>query len=203
MRILLRRDDEYFAQRTLQQFDKARVVLQSFISEIEDYWDDDSPPAFGLSGEQGGEILSHPNGSKVFLAHGRDTGSMNEVARFLERIGLTPIILVERPNQGKTIIEKFESNSDVRFAIVLLTPDDVGGFQRGGNGFEPRARQNAIFELGFFIGKLGRDRVCALTKGHIEIPSNYSGVLYIPMDDAGGWKYSLENELSATDLLVP
>ena len=59
----------------------------------------------------------------------------------------------------------------------------------------PRARQNVVLELGFFWGKLGRERVCALVKGDIEKPSDYDGVVYVPLDDAGGWKLTLAKEL--------
>ena len=76
--------------------------------------------------------------------------------------------------------------------MVLLTPDDEGGLKHS-DAMRLRARQNVIFELGFFIGRLGRNRVCALTKGDVEIPSDYSGVVYIQMD--GGWKLDLVREL--------
>ena len=60
---------------------------------------------------------------------------------------------------------------------------------------KPRARQNVIFELGYFTGKLDRGRVCALTKGNVEIPSDYDGVLYIPFDESGAWRMKLVQEL--------
>ena len=112
------------------------------------------------------------------------------------------MILDEQASQGKTIIEKFESHAQVRFAIALLTPDDTGSLSNDDTP-RPRARQNVIFELGFFIGRLGRYRVCALTNGEveIEIPSDYSGVVYIPMDD-GGWKFGLVKELKAAGFNV-
>ena len=81
-------------------------------------------------------------------------------------------------------------------AVVLLTPDDEGRLQ-GGTDLKPRARQNVIFELGYFAGILGRNRVCALTKGDVEIPSDYDGVIYITLDDSGGWKLRIVKELKA------
>ncbi len=107
------------------------------------------------------------------------------------------MVLHEQPNEGRTIIEKFEDYTDVRFAVVLLTPDDVGGLQDNAGDTKPRARQNVIFEFGYFIGKLGRERVCALVKGNVEKPSDYDGVLYIQLDDSEGWKMRLVRELKS------
>jgi predicted nucleotide-binding protein len=119
---------------------------------------------------------------KVFIVHGHDNSSKNELVAFLFRLGLTPIVLHEQANEGKTVIEKFERYaSDVGYAFVLLTPDDVGGQQ--GKGMIPRARQNVILELGYFMGKLGRERVCGLFKGGVEIPSDVLGVLYLKYEN--------------------
>lgn len=134
--------------------------------------------------------------SKVFVVHGHNQGPREAVARFLERINLEPIVLHEQPNSGQTIIEKFEKNSaDVSFAIILLTDDDVGG--AGVDALQPRARQNVILELGYFIGKLGRDRVCAIRSGDIELPSDILGIVWTNFDDNGGWKMELGKELKA------
>lgn len=102
------------------------------------------------------------NGStKVFIVHGHDRAVKESTIRFVEKLGLTPVVLDESPNKGRTIIEKFEDlAADVVFAIVLFTPDDVGGKAARGTKLQRRARQNVVFELGFFVGRLGRDRVC-------------------------------------------
>jgi predicted nucleotide-binding protein len=132
---------------------------------------------------------------KVFIVHGRDTGSKSEVARFLERLDLDPVILHERPNGGRTLIAKFqEESADIQFAIVLMTPDDKGGLDGGEQ--KPRARQNVIFELGFFIGKLGASKVCALVSGNIEKPSDFDAVVYVAYDSGGAWKTELARELN-------
>jgi predicted nucleotide-binding protein len=102
------------------------------------------------------------NPREVFLVHGHDEATREKVARFLERLHLEPIILHEQPNRGRTVIEKFEDHSKVCYAIVLLTPDDVGGPWKS-NDRLPRARQNVILEHGYFVGLLGRRHVCALT----------------------------------------
>lgn len=132
---------------------------------------------------------------KVFIVHGHDNEAKEKAARFLERIGLEPVILHEQANSGRTIIEKFEAHADVGFAVVLLTPDDVGGFSNASNDLKPRARQNVILELGYFIGRLSRQRVCALYKKEIEMPSDFQGVLYIELDGNGGWRTKLAQEL--------
>ena len=127
--------------------------------------------------------------------HGHDDGRREAVARFLERIGFEPLILHEQPNQGRTIVEKFEAHADVNFAVVLLTPDDLGG-PHGGEQ-KPRARQNVILELGYFIGKLGRGKVCAIKSGDLEIPSDIIGVVWTPYDAHDAWKSALSKELEA------
>ncbi len=133
--------------------------------------------------------------NKVFIVHGHDAETKESVARFIEKLKLAPIILHEQANSGKTIIEKFEVFSDVGFAVVLLTPDDVGGSKDNSNSINDRARQNVIMELGYFLGKLGRQRVCALYKAGVEIPSDYQGVVYTEIDKSGAWKTKLAQEL--------
>jgi len=155
-----------------------------------------------LTGRKIGEPEIFPqNNNKIFIVHGHDEEAKYSVARLLERLGIEVIILHEQPNQGRTIIEKFEDYSDVGYAVVLLTPDDLGGSVNDLENFLPRARQNVIFELGFFIGKLGRERVCALHKGDlqgkIEIPSDFSGVIWIRMDSEGAWQFKLAREIKA------
>ena len=141
-------------------------------------------------------------GNKVFVVHGHDDGAKEAVARLLERLELQPIILHEQPNEGRTIIEKFTAFSDVKFAVVLLTPDDTC-FENGKSGSrESRARQNVILELGYFLGKLGRAQVCPLYKGNVVLPSDYSGVVFVPMDDHGAWQTKLATELKAAKLDV-
>src|SRR5262245_31489183 len=123
----------------------------------------------------------------VFIVHGHDDPAKTEVARLVERSGLNAVILHEQPNAGKTIIEKFEHHGgSAGFAVVLLTPDDVGGPDK--DNLKWRARQNVIGEMFWFAGRLGRDRVCALIKGDVEMPSDFAGVGYTEMDDRGAWK---------------
>jgi len=148
-------------------------------------------------------IGSRPEVSRrVFVVHGHDEEAKQSVARCLEKLGLEANILHEQPNQGRTIIEKFEDYADVGFAVVLLTPDDMGAAKDETDNLRPRARQNVVFELGFFVGKLGRQRVCALHKGDVEIPSDFAGVLWVPMDPEGVWRFTLGREMKAAGLDV-
>lgn len=139
---------------------------------------------------------SPASSKKIFIVHGHDEGARQTVARFVERIGFEPIVLSEQANQGRTIIEKIEAHGDVGFAVVLLTPDDVGG--KAADSLLPRARQNVLLELGYFIAKLGRDRVCTLAKGDLEIPTDFAGVVWEQLDDGGAWKQAVARELKAT-----
>jgi predicted nucleotide-binding protein len=120
---------------------------------------DDLLPIYGSSPDEEPGEASAPR-KNVFIVHGQADGPREAVARFLEQLGIEPIILHEHANRGRTIIEKFEAHADVGFAIILLTPDDMGVAQGGKQ--RPRARQNVILELGYFIGRLGRSHVCAL-----------------------------------------
>jgi predicted nucleotide-binding protein len=133
--------------------------------------------------------------NEVFIVHGTDHGPMNELKAMLAEAGLKPIVLSEQPSGGRTLVEKLEDYSDVGYAFVILTPDDLGGiYESGGKwsrpkrlrsfikGAYPRARQNVILELGYFIGKLGRNRVSCLLKKPLEQPSDIHGVVYIRFD---------------------
>jgi hypothetical protein len=137
----------------------------------------------------------------AFVVHGHDDAAREATARVLAQLDVDPIILHEQANRGQTIIEKFERHSNVPFAVVLLTPDDLGRAKTE-TDLRERARQNVWFELGFFVGKLGRDHVCALHKGPLEIPSDIQGVIYTRMDDGGAWRYQLANELHAAGIEI-
>ncbi len=142
------------------------------------------------------DIPNQQASKEVFVVHGRDVGVRDSVVRFLSDLQLKPIVLQERPSKGRTIAEKFEEHArEAGFAVVLFTPDDEGALVGEYSNPQLRARQNVIFELGFFIGRLGRDKVSVLYKGDVEIPSDYAGVEYIPFDYEGGWKLKLITEL--------
>lgn len=141
--------------------------------------------------------ISPPSPDSVFLVHGRDDGVKNDVARFLEKIGLSPIILNEQINRGQTVIEKFENfAAKAHFAVILLTPDDSCS-SPDSSDIKLRARQNVLYELGYFTAALKRANTFVLKKGDIDIPSDIFGILYEPYDTGGGWKLKLVQELNA------
>jgi predicted nucleotide-binding protein len=138
----------------------------------------------------------------IFVVHGHAGEAREALARFLESLGTSPVILHEQPNSGQTIIEKFERHgSAAGFAVVLLTGDDEGR-KRAGGDVQPRARQNVVLELGFFIGTLGRDHTAILYEPGVELPSDLHGLLYIELDAHGGWKHALARELKAAGVTV-
>gem|GEM_PF-6778401 len=148
--------------------------------------------------------VTRPPKDRIFVVHGHNVKIKETVARFIEKVGLAAIILHEQPNEGRTIIEKFESLSEVDYAVVLFTADDEGGAKdnSAGTSLEARARQNVVFELGFFTAKLGRSRVSVLYEEGVAIPSDFSGILYIPIDQSGFWKFSLAKEFKTAGLHI-
>lgn len=139
------------------------------------------------------------NKRKVFIVHGRDEAAKQEVSRFIEKLGLEAIILHENASLGMTIIEKIEHYSnDVDFALILYTACDHGrGAHESTVPPKDRARQNVVFEHGYLMAKLGRENVCPLVKGNIETPNDMSGVVYVNLDNSGGWKNTVAKELQS------
>lgn len=133
--------------------------------------------------------------TEVFIVHGHDEGAKSKTARFIEKLGLKPIILHEQASGSKTVIEKIEAYSNVGFGIVLYTPCDIGAKKEDNPSLKNRARQNVVFEHGFLIGKIGRENVCALVKNDIETPNDISGVVYVKMDDEDAWHIKIAREL--------
>lgn len=133
------------------------------------------------------------NKSKVFIVHGHDDSLKESVARLIEKQGIQAIILHEQVNQGDTIIEKFERNSDVGAAICLFTADDVGRAKSSDLEYL-RARQNVVFETGYFIGCIGRKNIVLVADKGVEIPSDLQGIVYT---DSLNWRLNVLKELKA------
>lgn len=191
------RDGSHEARQYVTEGKVAAVqILRSAIKWLHDEIGDaaDSAPAAVPA-----RVAISPS-QRIFIVHGHDEGARQTVARFIERIGFEAIILSEQASQGRTIIEKIEAHDDVGFAIVLLTPDDVGG--KAADSLRPRARQNVLLELGYFIAQLGRERVCTLAKGELEIPTDFAGVVWELLDDGGAWKTALARELKAAGYAI-
>lgn len=188
-------DESHFERRRRETLGTQLTLLEGLVELL----DTEAQLASGSVPQASSPEFGH----RVFLVHGHDENVVHQVARFLEQQGLEVIVLREQPNEGRTIIEKFEHYADVGFAVVLLTPDDRGGPRD--QPFEEqkyRARQNVILELGYFLGRLGRRRVCAVHLADVEIPSDYSGVLYVQFDTAGGWRLHLAKEMKAAGLPI-
>lgn len=144
--------------------------------------------AFGELRQFRSQSASPAISNKVFVVHGHDGGLKTDVEQFLHQVGLEPVVLHRQPDQGQTIIEKFEKHSDVGYAIILLTADEVAytidqaALPMDRRSTELRARPNVIFEFGYFVGKLGRQRVCCLYKGDVVLPSDLGGLVYKKVD---------------------
>ena len=134
----------------------------------------------------------------IFIVHGHDGETRNSIELFIRQIELEPIILEDKPSGGRTIIQQLENYSGVAHVLVLLTPDDICECDTA----EGRARQNVIFELGYFIGKYGRPKVSAMVIGDVELPSDIGGLIYIPVTDESRWREKLVRELKLSGLRV-
>lgn len=143
--------------------------------------------------------FSVPKKEKVFIVHGHDEHLLTETENLLRKLNLEPIVLREQHSGGMTIIEKLEKHGDVRYAIVLYTACDEGR-KIGASAFNHRARQNVVFEHGYFISRIGRENVAAVVSGQIEIQGDIGGVVYFPYQN--GWQYDLAREMKRSGLTV-
>lgn len=175
-------------------YKQKQIHLQAFGVKFAKDAIEDMLPAKILESDPSPKHSGYSN--QVFIVHGRDEGPREAVANVLTLLGLVPIILNQQANRGMSVIEKIEAHDKVGYAVVLLTPDDVGSLK--GENLRDRARQNVIMELGYFIGKLGRARVSAFIKSNVEIPTDWAGVINERYDDLNGaWKFLLARELKA------
>jgi len=174
-------------------------TLNTMLEELSLFGDDEDE--INTQPKKQSKSLVEKKTAKIFIVHGRDDATKNKVARYIKRFDVEPIILHEQPNSGRTIIEKFEGEAaDVDFAIVLLTADDQGSLVGSEDGLQSRARQNVIFELGYFIGVLSRAKVVALREDGVELPSDYAGIIYIDLDEKESWKLELAKEIKSAGI---
>lgn len=133
------------------------------------------------------EVAASSPSTTVFIVHGHDITARDSLELLLRRFGLNPIIIQQLPATGDTIIEKLEhyigQQGDTGYACVLLTPDDEGHAAGLSEEMKYRARQNVVLELGMVLARLGRPRVAILHKESVELPSDISGLLYIPFKE--------------------
>lgn len=181
-----------------QDWNMFRMAVQQRLA-----WLSRVPRAFNEEIPKPKEAPATASSRKVFIVHGHETTMKESVARLLTKLELVPIILHEQSNGGKTILEKFEINADVAYAVVLLTDDDLGRSATSSPGEETkRARQNVIFELGYFFGRLGRKKVCALYSEGVEVPSDLAGLVYTPIDRDRAWQFELAKEIKSSGVTI-
>lgn len=162
-----------------KNIDKKIHRLDSIIERLELI-----PLAAGASAPEQLQAAPVSKGKKVFVVHGHDDAAKTNLEVFLHEVGLEPVVLHRQADQGLTVIEKFEKHSDVGYAFILLTPDEVAYLASDAQKPESerkvewRARPNVIFEFGYFVGKLGRSRVCCLYTGNVSLPSDVNGMIY-------------------------
>lgn len=181
----------------------APAVRQSAISVLDRVIDD-----LSIMSECG--LGSRRKVSTIFVVHGHDKARKSEVARLIEQAtNCNPVILDVMASGGMTIIEKFEHHADdCVFAIALFTADDLGAPKPKASAsfnessLRPRARQNVLFEAGFFFGRLGRGKVALLHEDAVEMPSDLHGVVYVVFDEPGAWKTQLGRELEAAGVEI-
>lgn len=143
---------------------------------------------------------------QIFVVHGHDEAALNSIRVYVHRVtGTMPLSLAEEAGGAMTIIEKFESyGAKTGYVIVLLTPDDVGetvADYDAGVKPSPRARQNVVLELGYFLGTLGRKQMVVVNAG-VEKPSDIAGVGYVQYPGSN-WKDDLRKELVEAKLVRP
>lgn len=169
------------------------AFIDSLMIEIRDgEFELSEPTSPAPTGAESGKLAC----DSVFIVHGHDEAAKVSAARFVEQLGFQAIILHEQANKGMTIIEKFEEYSDVGFALVLYTADDLGNSREDveSGQLNSRARQNVVFEHGYLIAKLGRSRVVPLVNGSVELPGDLSGVVYV--GDAN-WEIDIAKEMKS------
>ena len=159
-------------------------------------------------GDAVGSLTPSPKREKIFLVHGHNEAARNAVQlAVIEMTGIQPVVLAQEANGGRTVIEKFEAvASESSYAIVLMTADDLGHANADGRWGtvtpRARARQNVVFEFGYFAGFLGRDRVAALVEHGVEQPSDLGGFVYIEYGTGTEWRNQLRRELKKAEFPI-
>jgi predicted nucleotide-binding protein len=172
--------------------------LQSILERIEIY--EEVPGVAPPDAQEVGRSATAR--TDVFIVHGH-ANRESEVALVVSKLGLNHVILKDELHRGSTtLIEKLERESKrCGFAIVIITGDDVGKKVDSEVELKPRARQNVVLELGYFVALLGREKVTILHDPSVEVPSDFAGVGYYPLDAGGAWKGRVEGELRQAGLI--
>lgn len=175
---------------------RAKAYIDSLIMDIQN--DEYESPDINMTKTK--KESSDMDNKKIFIVHGRNEAIRDKVEAFVRRIGLEPVILCQEASRGQSILEKIISHSDVGFALVLYTGCDEGRLRGSKEVYKPRARQNVVFEHGYMIAHLSKDRVVALIEDDsVEIPGDYAGVVYISLSDSD-WETQVKRELHAAGI---
>lgn len=182
-------EDYEYVDKCKEDLLRTKAVFEAYLEEME--------PEIEITEESNNTIsndvkkASKADYSKVFIVHGHDGALKHEVARLIEKQGIEAIILSEQANSGATVIEKIERYSNVDAAICLFTADDLGK-EKNEQDLKFRARQNVVFETGYFMAKLRRENVILVSENDVELPSDLQGVMYTNTSD---WKTRVLLEL--------
>jgi predicted nucleotide-binding protein len=170
---------------------KSELALRDELEQVVEA--EESPAEKAMAAESG----------RVFIVHGHDEARKHELFRVIHEVTKAkPIILHEQPSGGRSILEKLQAYAaSAGFAVALLTGDDLGR-KKDSTDDAPRARQNVVFEAGYFAGRLGRARVVLLHESGVELPSDLDGVVYVALDPAGAWKMKLVHEMANVGITV-
>ena len=97
-------------------------------------------------------------------------GELNDPLRqqltsFLEDVGVTEIA-IDRMHGEMLALDSVPENPDAKFAFFIFNSDDMN---------------YAMFELGHFVGKLGKNHVMVLHMTDVNVPKNIPGVQVKPI----------------------
>jgi predicted nucleotide-binding protein len=200
---------EIYEGPTRRELNEADVPVASLgllamsSTDLTERTDDFVRGPFGYEASEPVGKVDRAQANDIFVVHGRNLDAASAVARRLEKAVASShavVLLGERPDAGQTIIEKLEAAArTVRFAVVLLTADDEGRLVGADEPLSPRARQNVVFELGYFVALLGRTHVAAVVEEGVELPSDFLGVLYVDRSSSD-WDVRLARRLREAGL---
>jgi predicted nucleotide-binding protein len=180
--------------------DEAMTKLASLVESLEGKLKDlEGEPAVE---KQPGTSEATSDNRRVFVVHGHDDGAKEAVTRFLAKLDMKPEVLHERPDEGTTVLDKLGVRAPNDFAVFMLTADDIRQSSPQQNEEKDVMPRNAMFDLGFFLGSLGRERVVVLRKGNGVSPFDYYGVRNISLDDGALWELLLARDMKRAGLAI-
>jgi predicted nucleotide-binding protein len=139
---------------------------------------------------------------KVLIIHGQDEEKAMEVADFLAKLDLDPILPYAQSSNEMNLTSEFETNPEIVFAVTLLTADDFGYPRGKPEELKPRPKQNVIFDLGYLVGRMKQNLVCALYEEGLDLPSKYQGRVFIPYDADGLWRLLIARSMKLANVNV-